>query len=260
MIYKNNEVLEKDKKRRRKALIFAFFITSSIVLSLYLVPFYWAKAKIQDFEYGMAVSYGQDEFGSDAGEEIPIEEVLTEEEVSEEVTDETENTETSTNNESTPIDKKEESKTKNKQKNKNKDKNKKQQSVKDKNKKTGQGKGNDKDKKGDKGKENGVDERGLYDGKGGTGLNANIAGWRWEIKPDLKDIPSKETGKITFKVAVEGGIISRIQAIKPTTVSTTTVNLYKDKIYNEASFTKTRGDIDPNKEYKGTITVIIKAK
>lgn len=114
---------------------------------------------------------------------------------------------------------------------------------------------------GDMGKANGnPDVRGIYDGnpgKGSGGSSLDMAGWRWDSKPQVRD-ESNEEGRIVFEVKVdeEGNIIS----VRPLekSVSPALVRKYQKEVEN-LSFSRTSGG-NNGVGATGRITFIITSK
>lgn len=114
---------------------------------------------------------------------------------------------------------------------------------------------------GDMGKANGnPDVRGIYDGnpgKGSGGSSLDMAGWRWDSKPVVRD-ESSEEGKIVFEVKVdeEGNIIS-VRALEKS-VSPALVRKYQKEVEN-LSFSRTSGG-NNGAGATGRITFIISSR
>ena len=114
---------------------------------------------------------------------------------------------------------------------------------------------------GDMGKVNGnPDVRGIYDGnpgKGKGGSSLDMAGWRWDSKPLVRD-ESSEEGKIVFEVKVdeEGNIIS----VRPLekSVSPALVRKYQKEV-ESLSFSRSSGG-NNGQGATGRITFIITSK
>jgi outer membrane biosynthesis protein TonB len=114
---------------------------------------------------------------------------------------------------------------------------------------------------GDMGKANGnPDVRGIYDGnpgKGAGGSSLDMAGWRWDSKPQVRD-DSNEEGRIVFEVKVdeEGNIVS-VRALEKS-VSPALVRKYQKEVEN-LSFSRTSGG-NNGQGATGRITFIISSK
>ena len=114
---------------------------------------------------------------------------------------------------------------------------------------------------GDMGKANGnPDVRGIYDGnpgKGSGGSSLDMAGWRWDSKPLVRD-ESNEEGKIVFEVKVdeEGNIISVNKVLS--SVSPALVRKYQKEV-ESLSFSRTSGG-NNGQGATGRITFIITSK
>jgi outer membrane biosynthesis protein TonB len=114
---------------------------------------------------------------------------------------------------------------------------------------------------GDMGKANGnPDVRGIYDGnpgKGSGGSSLDMAGWRWDSKPVVRD-ESNEEGRIVFEVKVdeEGNIVS----VRPLekSVSPALVRKYQKEV-ESLSFSRTSGG-NNGAGATGRITFIITSK
>lgn len=114
---------------------------------------------------------------------------------------------------------------------------------------------------GDMGKKNGnPDVRGIYEGnpgKGSGGSSLDMAGWKWDSKPNVRD-DSNEEGKIVFEVKVdeEGNIIS----VRPLekSVSPALVRKYQKEV-ETLSFTRTSGG-NNGSGATGRITFIISSR
>jgi protein TonB len=114
---------------------------------------------------------------------------------------------------------------------------------------------------GDMGKKNGnPDVRGIYDGnpgKGSGGSSLDMAGWRWENKPIVRD-DSNEEGKIVFEVKVdEDGNIISVKKLEGS-VSPALVKKYQKEV-ESLSFTRTSGG-NNGSGATGRITFIISSK
>lgn len=252
---------EKEKKRRRSALLISLLIALSILLWMYFTRIIFPEQE-PEFSYGMEVSYGLDDQGG-GSETIPIEEIYNDAEDLENDPNENsdpnqeavEDVATSDISDSPlPDTKKKQEQDKRKQQEE-----KEKTTTKGSGNTTGSGEGNDDNATGKKGNENGIDKRGLYEGKGGTGANANIAGWRWEAPPQVRD-NSRETGTITFKVKVDAdGYVFDAKVIAPTTVSRSVVAVYEQEVYN-LIFVPTADNASPPPVSSGTITFIIKSR
>lgn len=114
---------------------------------------------------------------------------------------------------------------------------------------------------GDMGKANGnPDVRGIYDGnpgKGSGGSSLDMAGWKWDSKPVVRD-ESSEEGRIVFEVKVdeEGNIVS-VRALEKS-VSPALVRKYQKEVEN-LSFSRTSGG-NNGLGATGRITFIISSK
>jgi len=115
---------------------------------------------------------------------------------------------------------------------------------------------------GDMGKKDGnPDARGIYDGpsgKGGRGgTSLDMAGWKWDSKPNIND-QSEEEGKIVFQVKVdeEGNLIS--VTVLEKTVSPALVRKYQREV-EALSFSKTSG-ASAGEGATGRITFIITSR
>jgi outer membrane biosynthesis protein TonB len=114
---------------------------------------------------------------------------------------------------------------------------------------------------GDMGKTNGnPDVRGIYDGnpgKGSGGSSLDMAGWRWDSKPQVRD-ESNEEGRIVFEVKVdeEGNIIG-VRALEKS-VSPALVRKYQKEVEG-LSFSRTSGG-NNGAGATGRITFIITSK
>lgn len=114
---------------------------------------------------------------------------------------------------------------------------------------------------GDMGKKNGnPDVRGIYDGNPGNGSGGSsldMAGWKWDSKPEVRD-ESSEEGRIVFEIKVdeEGNIIS----VRPLekSVSPALVKKYQKEV-ESLSFSRTKGATNGNGA-TGKITFIIRSK
>jgi periplasmic protein TonB len=105
---------------------------------------------------------------------------------------------------------------------------------------------------GDKGQPDGVDEKGIFKGKsgsggggngggGGSGASMALTGFKFSSRPQLND-PYEETGKIVFKIKVDGdGEIISLTSVE-STVSQQVVNWYKQKILQQKIVPTTDGD------------------
>ncbi|TAF75327.1 MAG: hypothetical protein EAZ53_06155 [Bacteroidetes bacterium] len=120
---------------------------------------------------------------------------------------------------------------------------------------------------GDQGNPNGdINAKALYgnpgeggDGKGGKGGAAlDMAGWKWEKLPKIKDDNEDENGKLVFQITIdEQGEIISIKTLEKT-VSPAVEKLYKQEV-EKLTFSKTDGKIPPTTS-TGKITFIIKSK
>ncbi len=112
---------------------------------------------------------------------------------------------------------------------------------------------------GDEGKKEGtIDGRALYGSQGSSdGASLQMAGWVWDFKPQPDD-KSNETGKIVYKIIIDGdGYLSRIDIVS-STVSPEVERRYRQSI-ERLSFSKTN-DYKPAPTSTGYVTFIIKTK
>ncbi|MDX2195289.1 MAG: hypothetical protein NW207_02640 [Cytophagales bacterium] len=132
----------------------------------------------------------------------------------------------------------------------------------------GNNNGDKTDKVGDQGNPQGqVDARALYgnpgtggDGQGGSGNGSmlDMAGWKWQAPPRVKDEDENENGKIVFQVTIDSeGEIVNIKTLEKT-VSPATEKLYRSEV-EKLSFIKTDNKI-PAATSTGRITFIIRSR
>lgn len=98
------------------------------------------------------------------------------------------------------------------------------------------------------------------DGSGGSGGGASLdlAGWKWDKRPKVKDENEDENGKIVYQITIDDqGEIINIKVIE-TTVSPAVEKLYRQEI-EKLSFIKTDNKA-PAPTSTGKITFIIRAK
>lgn len=126
----------------------------------------------------------------------------------------------------------------------------------------------DKDNKvGDQGDPNGdINAKALYgnagtggEGQGGSGGSSlDLAGWRWDKIPKVKDENEDDNGKIVFQITIDSeGEIINIKTLEKT-VGPNVEKLYKEAV-EKLSFSKTDNKI-PASTSTGKITFIIKSK
>ncbi len=258
----------KDKQRRRTAFILTLFISFALVAIMYLIKINFFFQYDQSFEYGMEVSYGEDEFGS-GQETIPIQSITTRPETEnnpepsesqEEAIEEVERTEASETR--IPEPKKETSEPE-KQKNQPSTTDQRQVQNEEENKEENTGQGDDQDRKGNKGKETGINEQGLYSGGGGSGgASLSLSGWRWEKEPVINDESNAE-GRIIFAIKVDqdGYFISIVPLYPGTTVGDKRiVEKYRQAVLAAYLEPDTQGNVRPAAVSQGTVTFVLKAK
>ncbi|MCK8494073.1 MULTISPECIES: energy transducer TonB [Spirosoma] len=123
----------------------------------------------------------------------------------------------------------------------------------------GNNNGDDASGVGDKGNPNGkIDAKSLYGTPGGaaTGVAFDVSGWSLAGRPSVND-DSDETGKIVFKITVDGeGEITRVQT-QQTTVSPSVVEVYRKAV--QRLRLRPKGGATPPVA-TGTITFIITSK
>ncbi|QHV93890.1 energy transducer TonB [Spirosoma endbachense] len=123
----------------------------------------------------------------------------------------------------------------------------------------GNNNGDDASGVGDKGNPNGkIDAKSLYGTPGGaaTGVAFDVSGWSLAGRPSVND-DSDETGKIIFKITVDGdGEITRVQT-QQTTVSPSVVEVYRKAV--QRLRLRPKGGATPPTA-TGTITFIITSK
>ncbi|GAB3883721.1 hypothetical protein [Spirosoma agri] len=123
----------------------------------------------------------------------------------------------------------------------------------------GNNNGDDASGVGDKGNPNGkIDAKSLYGTPGGsaTGVAFDVSGWSMAGRPSVND-DSDETGKIVFKITVDGeGEITRVQT-QQTTVSPSVVEVYRKAV--QRLRLRPKGSATPPTS-TGTITFIITSK
>lgn len=104
------------------------------------------------------------------------------------------------------------------------------------------------------------DARGIYEGvpgKGKGGSSLDMAGWRWDRRPDIKD-ESEEQGKIVFQVKVdEDGNIIAVTVLEKS-VSPALVKKYQKEV-EELTFSKISGN-STSSGATGKITFIITSR
>ena len=133
--------------------------------------------------------------------------------------------------------------------------------------KGGNNNGDKQGKVGDQGNPQGdINAKALYgnagtggEGQGGSGGSSlDLAGWRWDKVPRVKDDNEDENGKIVFQITIdsEGEIIS-IKTLEKT-VGPSVEKLYRDAV-EKLSFSKTDNKI-PAATSTGKITFIIYSK
>lgn len=107
-------------------------------------------------------------------------------------------------------------------------------------------------------KEGDIDGRGLMGEQGGAnGASLQMAGWVWDFKPQPKD-NSTESGKIVYKIKIDGdGYIIGIEVVS-STVSPTVQQYYRQSV-ERLSFSKTN-EYTSAPTSSGTITFIIRSK
>jgi protein TonB len=133
--------------------------------------------------------------------------------------------------------------------------------------KGGNNNGDKEGKVGDQGNPNGdINAKALYgnagkggDGQGGSGGSSlDLAGWRWDRIPRVKDDNEDENGKIVFQITIDDqGEIIAIKTLEKT-ISPSVEKLYREAV-EKLSFTKTDNKI-PASTSTGKITFIIKSK
>lgn len=123
----------------------------------------------------------------------------------------------------------------------------------------GNNNGDDASGVGDKGNPNGkIDAKSLYGTPGGaaTGVAFDVSGWALAGRPNVND-DSDETGKIVFKITVDGdGEVVRVQQ-QQSTVSPSVAEAYR-KAVQKLRLRPKGGSTPPTSS--GTITFIIKAR
>ena len=123
----------------------------------------------------------------------------------------------------------------------------------------GNNNGDDVNGVGDKGNPNGkIDAKSLYGTPGGSssGVAFDVSGWSLAGRPNVND-DSDETGKIVFKITVDGeGEITRVQT-QQTTVSPAVVEVYRKAV--QRLHLRPKGGATPPTA-TGTITFIITSK
>ena len=104
------------------------------------------------------------------------------------------------------------------------------------------------------------DVRGIYEGnpgKGKGGSSLDMAGWRWDSRPNVND-QSDEEGKIVFQIKVDGdGTIVSVNVLEKT-VSPALVSKYRKEV-EELTFSRTAGGSD-GEGATGRITFIITSR
>jgi periplasmic protein TonB len=122
--------------------------------------------------------------------------------------------------------------------------------------------GNDKNAKGDKGQPDGtLNPDAAYSGikgggAGGSGTGLDLAGWKWDRKPDPK-IPENESGRLIFEIEVdENGEITKLVAIERG-LSAQAEKICRDEIL-KLTFSQTGVNVPTVS--KGRITFVVKAQ
>jgi protein TonB len=130
--------------------------------------------------------------------------------------------------------------------------------------KTGENKseGDDTNKTGNKGQPTGTpDPNASYSGTqgggaGGDGDGLDLAGWKWDHKPDPK-LPENESGRLVFEIWVDGdGEITRLVTLERG-LSAAAEKIFRDEI-EKLTLTRT-GEKVPEIS-KGKITIVVKAQ
>jgi hypothetical protein len=125
-------------------------------------------------------------------------------------------------------------------------------SVYDPDKKTNTKGGGNSNTQGTEGNPNGV-----YNGKGKGGIGLDMAGWKYDAEPYIKDI-AKEAGRVVLNVEIDDkGEILDVKIIE-TTVSQSIAAKFRLKVMN-MTFSKTDGGIAPPRS-EGRITFNIVAQ
>jgi periplasmic protein TonB len=107
-----------------------------------------------------------------------------------------------------------------------------------------------------------VDQRAIYGSQGTSegsneGSSLSLSGWVWDFKPKPDDT-SIETGKIVYKIVVDGdGYLVKIDLVT-STVSPAVERKYRQSVQN-LTFSKT-ADYKTASQSTGSITFIIKTK
>jgi periplasmic protein TonB len=107
-----------------------------------------------------------------------------------------------------------------------------------------------------------VDQRAIYGSQGTSegsneGSSLSLSGWVWDFKPKPDDT-SAETGKIVYKIVVDGdGYLVKIDIVT-STVSPAVERKYRQAVQN-LTFSKT-ADYKTASQSTGSITFIIKTK
>ncbi len=121
--------------------------------------------------------------------------------------------------------------------------------------------GNKEDVAGDVGDPEGsVDSRALYgkSGGGNGGPSLDLAGWRWDYKPNPND-NSKENGKIVFEIKIDdNGDVIGVRMVEKT-VSATVEKLYRQEV-EKLTFSQINGNAIAAPISTGKITFIIESK
>ncbi len=262
----------RERQHQRVAFLLTFFMNVALLAMLYFMKIYFEEENPL-FEYGMEVSYGQDDRGS-GNTPVPIEEIrsnpapteATESEQSDPVPTQTENIETvdaptppipqpkpdqsnaSEKSQPDPLPPKDPAP-------------KKVQS--DKATQNTPGQGDDPGEKGNKGKETGINEQGLYKGGGGKGgTSLSVSGWKWEEAPNVQDQSSK-TGKIIFVVKVDDqGNFLTVKALYPgtTVADRRVVEKYRMAVLNSYLEPDETAGENPAPISQGTVTFTLTAR
>ncbi|MFN0047787.1 MAG: hypothetical protein ACKVOU_01540 [Cytophagales bacterium] len=133
--------------------------------------------------------------------------------------------------------------------------------------KGGNNNGDKNDAAGDQGNEKGdINAKALYgnvgtggDGSGGSGgASLDLAGWKWDKKPKVKDENEDENGKIIYLITIdEQGELINLKLLE-TTVSPAVEKIYRSEV-EKLSFVKTDNKA-PASSSTGKITFIIRVK
>jgi periplasmic protein TonB len=130
--------------------------------------------------------------------------------------------------------------------------------------KTGENKseGDDKNKTGNKGQPDGtLDPNASYTGikgggAGGNGTGLDLAGWKWDRRPDPK-IPENESGRLVFEIWVDGdGEITKLVLLERG-LSAAAEKICRDEVM-KLTFTPTGTNVPEIS--KGKITFVVKAQ